>query len=75
MAVNAQHDEPRFKRCSDVCGQIGVKKSTLYRWVADKKFPAPIRIGENTSVWLSTAIDKWMAERIASAARAAEKAA
>ena len=72
MTINARLDEPRFQRCPEVCARLGVKKSTLYRWIAGGRFPAPVRIGDNTSAWDARAVDKWIAERIAKGVRAAQ---
>lgn len=59
-------ESPRFERLPAVCARIGVKKSTLYRWIGERKFPAPIRLGENTVAWDARAVDDWMRKRIAS---------
>jgi len=62
----AEQIEPlRFERLPAVCKRIGVGRSTLYRWIEARKFPAPIRIGENTSAWDARAVDAWMRKRIA----------
>jgi Predicted transcriptional regulator len=43
---------------------VGFKRSTIYRR-AGKDFPAPIRIGPNRVAWLSSDVDRWMAETVA----------
>ena len=64
--MNVSHIEPlRFERLPVVCERIGVKKSTIYRWIEDGKFPASVRLGENTVAWDSRIVDRWIAERIA----------
>lgn len=56
----------RLERLPEVCARVAVKKSTLYRWIAEKRFPAPVRLGENSVAWDSRAVDRWIADRIAS---------
>lgn len=57
--------ETRFLRLPSVLSRVGTKRSTLYRWVGEKKFPPPLRIGDNTSVWVESEVDRWIADRIA----------
>ena len=40
--------------------RLGCRKSTLYRWVATGRFPAPLRLGARMSVWDSIAVDRWV---------------
>lgn len=54
----------RFERLPAILTRVSVTRSTLYRWVAASKFPAPIRLGENTVAWDSRAVDRWIADRI-----------
>ena len=70
--MSVTHLEPlRFERLPVVCRRVGVGKSTLYRWIEAKKFPAPVRLGENTVAWDARAIDEWMRKRIAASEAAA----
>lgn len=62
---NERIESPHFERLPAVCERIGVRKSTLYLWIKDRKFPAPIRLGENSVAWDSRAVDDWMFKRIA----------
>lgn len=58
-------ESPRLERLPDVCARVGVKKSTIYRWITASKFPSPVRIGDNTVAWDSRAVDGWINARIA----------
>lgn len=70
--MNGERIEPiRFERLPAVLARVGVKRSTLYRWISDKKFPAPIHIGENSVAWDSRTVDEWMRRRIAASRGAA----
>ncbi len=42
----------------------GVSRSTIYMWVADKKFPAPISLGPRAVGWIESEIADWIAQRI-----------
>ncbi len=57
--------ELRLLRLPAVLSRVGVKRSTLYRWISDRRFPPPLRIGENTSAWVESEVDQWIALRIA----------
>lgn len=60
----------RFLRLTDVQGRIPYSRSTIYQLVAQGKFPKPISLGDRAVAWVESDIDKWMADRIASEARA-----
>ena len=46
-------------RLSDLCESLGVSRSTIYRWVSENEFPAPVRIGERAVRWRSEDIELW----------------
>lgn len=54
----------RLERLPEVCARVGVKKSTIYRWISLNKFPAPSRIGDNSVAWDSRQIDRWIIEHL-----------
>jgi prophage regulatory protein len=54
-------DPPSFLRLDAVLARCGISRSTLYRLVAEGRFPSPRKIGgTRISVWLSTDIDQWI---------------
>jgi prophage regulatory protein len=57
--------DKRLLRLPDVLSRIGIKRSTLYRWIAEKKFPAPLRIGDRASAWLESDVATWINRRVA----------
>jgi prophage regulatory protein len=61
----------RFERLPVVCRRIGVGKSTLYRWIEERKFPSPVRLGANSVAWDARSVDDWMRKRIAASEMAA----
>lgn len=50
-------------RLPTVLSTLGVGKTALYRWVKQGEFPAPVKIGPNTSGWLRSEVDAWIDER------------
>jgi predicted DNA-binding transcriptional regulator AlpA len=44
-------------------GLLPVSPSTIWRWVREKKFPAPIKLGERTTVWDAQAVDAFITGR------------
>ncbi|HFG6909855.1 TPA: helix-turn-helix transcriptional regulator [Acinetobacter baumannii] len=44
----------------DSKGLIGVSSQTLWRWIQQNRFPAPIKIGSNISVFRMSEVQAWM---------------
>jgi prophage regulatory protein len=57
-------ESPRFERLPEVLRRVGVGRSTLYRWIEAGQFPGPVRLGPNTSAWLASDVDRWIAKRV-----------
>ena len=43
----------------------GASKATIWRWIAEGRFPKPIKIGPNSSGWVEGEIAAWQQARIA----------
>ncbi|WCE03175.1 AlpA family phage regulatory protein [Pseudoxanthomonas sp. JBR18] len=56
---------------TQVAHRVGLSRATIYRQVAAKTFPAPIKVGDR-SLWVSREIDAWI-ERAISEFRKAVK--
>jgi prophage regulatory protein len=55
-----------FLRLRDVQSATGLGRSTIYRLIAEKRFPAPVKIlGPRVAAWLASEISSWQQERIA----------
>lgn len=60
--------KPRFIRKAEVSHRTGFKNSTLYKMIAEGKFPAPIHPhGSRSAFWSEAAVDKWLSDRLAEA--------
>lgn len=54
----------RIIRLPEVMQTIGIRgKSTIYRWVKNKEFPAPLSLGGSSVGWRESDIQAWMASR------------
>lgn len=56
-------------RLPAVESRTGLRKSAIYAGMKAGTFPACLKLGRRASAWPSSAIDAWIAERIASAPR------
>ncbi len=46
-------------RLAEACELIGVSRSTVYKWVAAGRFPAPVRVSERAIRWRVDEIEAW----------------
>lgn len=58
----------RVQRASGVARSLAVAESTIWRWVADGKFPKPIKLGERVTVWDMDEIEEFIAQQRAATA-------
>jgi len=65
---------PRLERLAEVSARTGLPKSTIYRLIKQGQFPAPLPLVGRTRAWDASAVDAWIASKIAAGA-AAHKAA
>ena len=49
-------------------GRLPVSPATLWRWVAEKRFPAPFKLGPNTTVWDEDQVEAHLAQQAAQGA-------
>jgi len=50
---------PTFLRLKDLIGRLGVARSTIYRWIAEGRFPQPVQLGARTVAWRTVDILEW----------------
>ncbi len=51
----------RFMRLPEVIQTSGLKKSAIWKWIKEGRFPKNIRLGAKTVVWKESDIQKWIA--------------
>lgn len=44
--------------------KTGLKRSAIYAAMADRKFPRPVRLGENSVGWVAAEVEAWIKARI-----------
>lgn len=57
-----QHLDP-VHRLPSVKTLTGLSRSTIYRLIADGKFPKPIKLGERASGWRQSELEVWLESR------------
>ena len=64
-AQSAKFDPPtpKFLRMPMVVRITGLGRSTIYRLIAEKKFPGPVRVGDRAVAWRQADLDRWSEER------------
>ncbi|WP_082321784.1 helix-turn-helix transcriptional regulator [Variovorax sp.] len=51
---------PAFYRMADVLRITALSRATLYRRIADGKFPAPVHLGGRACGWSPDALQTWI---------------
>ena len=46
-------------RLRDICQMVGLSRSTIYKRLAENRFPEPVRLGERTVRWSAEEISAW----------------
>lgn len=51
---------PAFYRLPDVMRITALSRTTLYRRIAEGRFPSPVHLGGRASAWPSAALQAWI---------------
>ena len=54
-----------FIRLSEVLRRTGYSKAWIYRFLKEKRFPQPVKIGSRSIAFVENEIDEWINQRIA----------
>ena len=54
----------RLLRIPAVMARTGLGRSTIYRWSAEGRFPAPVRLSARAVGWVESEVEAWLRERI-----------
>ena len=49
----------RFLRVPDVMKTTGLGRSTIYRLMADRQFPIPVRLSKRVVAWRRSDLERW----------------
>lgn len=50
----------RLIRLKEVQHRVGLGRSTIYRWMAEGKFPKPVQLGGYAVAWSEEEIHEWI---------------
>lgn len=53
----------RLIRLPEVQHRVGLGRSTIYRWMAEGKFPRPVQLGGYAVAWSEEDISSWIEEK------------
>ena len=60
----AKRAQSRILRMREVEHRCGLKKSSIYRMIAEGTFPRNLSLGGSARGWLECEIDDWIASRV-----------
>lgn len=63
MTMAQTTDFAVFLRIGAVTRLTGLGRSTIYRLMAEAKFPAPVRLSNRAVGWRRADLERWTAER------------
>ena len=52
--------ETALLRTPDVLSMLNVSRATLWRMVADGRFPAPVKLGPQLRAWRRADVEAWV---------------
>ncbi|MDA7423820.1 helix-turn-helix transcriptional regulator [Thalassococcus lentus] len=52
----------RLLKVSEITEQLAIAEPTVWRWISNGKFPAPIKLGR-ASRWRQSTIEQWLKEQ------------
>lgn len=55
--------EAVFLRMPTVMRMTGLGRSTIYRLMADRQFPSPVKLGRRAVAWRRSDLDRWSQTR------------
>jgi prophage regulatory protein len=61
----------RLIRLNQVKTRTGLSRSEIYRRVRSGNFPAPVKLGPQTTAWCAHEVTAWVQERLAERAKVA----
>lgn len=56
---------PRLLRRQEVEYRTGLSRSALYRAIQEGRFPRPLRLSKQTTVWPETLVNEWINQQLA----------
>ena len=66
--------DERLLSVQGVAEQVGLSKSEIYDRVAERTFPAPIKLAPKATRWLQSEVQAWIAQQVATCRQARRSA-
>jgi prophage regulatory protein len=63
VAAPADAPIPALLRMPTVMHLTGLGRSTIYRMIAERRFPQPVRLGTRAVAWRRDDLDRWSETR------------
>lgn len=54
----------RLIKLKEVIHRTALPRSTLYKYIAEGRFPKPVSLGERNVAWVESEVEEWILERI-----------
>jgi len=61
--VSQVNQEDKILRLPQVMARVGLKKSAVYKMIANDEFPKQVKLGTHASGWLESDIQRWILRR------------
>lgn len=62
----ASNEVERLLSVRETMARTGLKRSTLYEMIRDRRFPKPVPLTPRCTAFVESEVRKWIVERIAS---------
>jgi len=56
-------DLPNMLTARQICERVGIGSGTLYRWLAEGRFPQPRKFSPRMVRWYASDVEEWAAKR------------
>ncbi len=54
----------RLIRLKEVMDKTALSRASVYRFVAEGRFPKQVSLGENSVAWVEEEVDDWITDRV-----------
>ena len=63
--TDTQKPNQKILRRRSVEAMTGLRRSTLYAYIAAGTFPRPVKLGERSVGWVEAEVEEWIAQVVA----------
>ena len=53
----------QYIRASELIPALAISETTLWRWVKNSTFPAPVRLSSRVTAWRVLDVEQWLAAK------------